>query len=53
MFDESFKVGLKSLYRRRQDDTGVKNISIHSGRLVFGHTRPSIIDLSYGGHVVN
>lgn len=41
---------LKSLHHRGPDDQGVKKFSWSDKKLVLGHTRLSIIDLSFGGH---
>ena len=48
--DQTFIDGLKLIQHRGPDGTGLEKFSLHSGDLILGHNRLSIIELSSLGH---
>jgi len=48
--DQGLHSALIALHHRGPDDRGLETFTVANGRLVLGHTRLSIIDLSSGGH---
>lgn len=47
---ENFTIALNQLTHRGPDDLGTKIIDTYNGRLILGHRRLSIIDLTIRGH---